>query len=148
MPGYSLLPTLAKPVSPLTMRLSSEQMKERNDWIRGAHAHGSFTAEEIATQVGLTVQRVKQIIIPSPSQRPKAAKQVKSRKFKTPRDAAVAEFMANSYHMMSDGKCDHFSYSCNSCFGSLMILESEYDANGWPYSWAMRGQERFIEACS
>lgn len=64
MPGYALLPTTERPVSTKTYRLTNEEMQERNEWILGAHARGE-TLEAIAYEVGLSKQRVQQIIKPS-----------------------------------------------------------------------------------
>jgi hypothetical protein len=141
MPGFALLPTLDAPVSHMTLRLSADDMAERNEWIVGANARG-MDIKEIAYEVGLSVPRVYQILKPSPSQRKKKARII-NRKFKTPRDAALAEFWRERAHPACR---DHGA--CNDCFGMSMIIDSEYNADGWPYDWATDGQEKFIAACS
>jgi hypothetical protein len=139
MVGYALLPTLEKPTSTLTVRLTSEEREERDEWILGAHER-EMPVEEIAYEVGLSIQRVKQIIKPSRSQRPK--EKLKARAPRTPRDVALAEFWKERAHPY----CRGTEGCCNDCFGMSMIIESEYDQNGWPYEWAMRGQEQYIAA--
>lgn len=142
MPGFALLPTMEAPVSRMTLRLSNEDMKERNEWIVGANERG-MAISEIAYEVGLSEPRVRQII-------KKASvlnATVKTKKFKTPRDAALAEFMADGNHLMSGG-CKAFDWECHNCCSSYMMIESEYDADGWPLPWAMYGQEKYIEMCS
>lgn len=147
--GYAMLPTAEKPTSNMTFRLSREEMDERNDWMLKAFERG-MSYQEIAHEVGLSVIRVQQIIAPSPSQQPgyvpkKAARKEKKslRKPETPRDAAKADFWANRAHRSCSNTYDG---CCNDCFGMSMIIESEYDANGWPYDWAMYGQEEYIIA--
>lgn len=113
------------------------------EWIFGAFEHGLSIAE-IAFEVGLSEPRVKQILKPSQS---RSTKNVNNKKeIKTPYAAAMYEFETTGKH----SKCNRkdFYEMCNDCFGKMMILQSEYDENGWPYEWAMYGQEKYIEAAT
>lgn len=135
MPGYSLLPTVEKPTSKLTFRLSNEEMEERNEWIRGAFER-KMSLEEIAYEVGLSVQRVKQIACPTPSSK------TKRRPYylhgRTPEQRALNDFWENQAHPgCAEAMSKHDDLACMDCFGMSNIIRSEYDANGQPYSWAM-----------
>lgn len=133
--GFALLPTAEEPTSTVTFRLTPTEKEERDEWMRGALKRG-LTIPEIASEVGLSVGRVTQILNP-----PKKTK-VKSRQFRCPRDVALHEFWNERAHP----KCAKGD-PCIHCFGMSMIIESEYDENGWPYSWAMYGQEDYIAQC-
>ncbi len=90
--------------------------------------------------MGLTVSYTKLLL---KRNRTKPVKIVQ--KHKSPRDAAIAELKEEMHPKCR--KIDIYQM-CDNCFSRMSILESEYDENGWPYSWAMHGQERYIEACS
>lgn len=139
--GYALLPVADNPVSDTTFRLTPSEKRERDEWIMGA-VDRKFDVSEIAYEVGLSVQRVKQII---KANRPTSKKSSHSgrRKFNTPKEAAIYVFETEEMHP-GCAKNNDFYGICSDCFGMLSIIESEYDENGWPYSWAMLGQERYI----
>lgn len=133
--GYALLPTKSEVTSTMTFRLSPSEKRERDEWILGANNQG-WSISEIAQDVGLSEQRVKQILNGGKKSEGRKAKNLL---FDTPRDAALHEYMKNEVHpaCKEDSMCSH-------CFGMMMIIESEYDADGWPHDWAMYAQERYI----
>lgn len=139
MPGYSLLPTLPNPTSTLTFRLTNDEMKERNEWMRGALNRGMMP-DEIAREVGLSVARTKQILFsPKEKKQPKRVRKV----FNTPLEAAVDEFWREQAHKEC-ADLTHPKGMCADCYGRWMLIESAYDSNGWPYSWAWTGQGPYI----
>jgi hypothetical protein len=151
MPGYALLPTVEEPTSHLSLRLSNEDMAERNEWMREAQARG-MSIPEIAYEVGLSLPRVYQILKSADAKKGKQ-KQTKMATIssggnpKTPRDHALIDFWNNDAHPTCANLKDPYAI-CHKCFGQANIIESEYDSSGWPYEWAMLDQEKYIEACS
>lgn len=140
--GFALLPTADNPTSTMTLRLSPSEKRERDEWILGAVEHG-LKISEIAFEVGLSEQRVKQIIREKTSV--KKTRPGRQKKFKTPRDAAMDDFYNNQ--MCRSCVREGFPW-CPDCIGRSFITENEYDANGWPYDWAMYGQEKYIAMCT
>jgi len=134
--GYALLPTKDEMTRPLTFRLSPGEKKERDEWIMGAVNHG-FTISEIAVEVGLTENRVKEII----KEKTKAKKPVKIGKFDSPLAAARYEYENEVMH--AECRKSH-AFICNSCWGDWTLIECGYDDTGWPYDWAWYGQEKYI----
>jgi predicted transcriptional regulator len=149
--GYALLPTSEQPVSTMTLRLTPAEKAERDDWIMGAVERG-MKIPEIAYEVGLSVQRVSQIVKKrqGPTPEKKYDITMKGKKFRTPRDAALFEYEWERMHPDCRKAMHSFEGPgmCMDCFGMMNIIESEYDKDGWPYSWAMYGQEKYIEAVS
>lgn len=132
--GYSLLPTVDEPVSNMTFRLTPSEKRERDEWILGAVEH-EMNITDIAYEVGLSEQRVKQIIKQNTPQINKSSVAVGSkRKFKTPRDAAMDEFYREGLcrYCKKEGYPD-----CPTCIGEMGLVECCYDKDGMPYSWAL-----------
>lgn len=143
--GYALLPTLASPTSHLTYRLTAEEMQERNAWILGAHARG-MSYYEIAYEVGLGYHRVREIV--KASQAAVDKKKPKFQRFATPMHAALDEFWRERAHPGCSKvhyNLDFDGFICNDCFGRSMIVQCEYDTDGWPHDWAMYDQEKYIQ---
>lgn len=139
MPGYALLPTMEKPVSKQSFRLSDDEMKERNDWILGAHSRG-MSMQEIAEEVGLSYVRVTQIINPRKKSNKETKRVARSTRPSTPLAAALESFWAEDAHPSCAKAHNGYDGECMDCFGRASLIESEYDSNGWPYDWAWSGQ--------
>lgn len=143
--GYALLPTAEEMTSTLSFRLSPSEKKERDAWIRGAFSHG-LNIVDIAYDVGLSEQRVKQILKEDTGPaRPKTRPSTK--RFKTPEKAALHDFEENDMHPSCRRALYNHGDICSHCWGQMNLIMSEYNANGWPYDWAMRGQEKYIAQC-
>lgn len=132
MPGYALLPTTKDPVSRTTFRLSNEEMKERNEWIIDADKRG-MSHEEIAKEVGLSKQRVYQIIGPKNPTGPRGYCRNKTlvapKKFETPEQVALDEYRRLDLIPSCYQGCDGTCMTCQSYIG---MRSMDFDSDGWP----------------
>lgn len=142
MPGYALLPTIDSPVSHTTFRLTNEEMKTRNEWIIEQDKNG-MSHEEIAKEVGLSKQRVYQIIGPKNPTGPRGYCRNKAvvapKKFNTPAEVALDEYLRLDLIPSCFQGCDGTCMTCQSYMG---MRGMDFDADGWPI---YEGDRQYIQ---